>query len=190
MDNKMEKRRLITERDNELTNQLCFQQAVLIALINNYYDITIKKPTRDSLVTNSIPKITAISNGNEQVDIRKISENLVSTRISNNDMKNLQKKTIQRRNRKNILTYINNYLIDLLREEGYFFNSKYSKKSEKTYQLERINEIFYENELLFNLNDIFEKGQKINNYLIEICKQYDYFVIPKGNVVLNDIIYN
>ena len=59
MDNKMEKRRLITERDNELTNHLCFQQAVLIALMNNYYDITIKKPTRDSLVTNSIPKITA-----------------------------------------------------------------------------------------------------------------------------------
>ena len=54
------KRKQNSLRDNELKNYLCYEQAVIIALVNQFCSITIQKASKDSIITETAPVISEI----------------------------------------------------------------------------------------------------------------------------------
>ena len=176
-----EKKKLTTIRDNELKNLLCYQQAVIIALVNKFCSLTIQKASKDSIITETAPIIIDIIIDGYSIAIRRIAEDLSLNLNKQKDKKKLKEKTIKRRTAKSASAYVNNFLIDILREKGYFFNSKMSKKSNKTYQLERIDAIFFSSLFIMDINHIITCGKVINSYLNNLCKLETKFTLKRND---------
>ncbi|ELP93217.1 hypothetical protein EIN_055220 [Entamoeba invadens IP1] len=158
------------KRDNEFKDMLCYQQAVVLALLNRYCSFEIERPGKESTITCTLPKVTKIKFGEYSVDIRKKAEDLTLKLTSDTEKKKLKEKTVKRRTAKSASAYVNNYMIDVLSELGFFFNTKLSKKSSKSFRLERVSEIFYNGVLVFDRNQIQHMGREINTFFNEILK--------------------
>ena len=186
----------IKKKENK--NYECIQQCILLALLNKKYGFILKKRRRQSTVTYSFPTIESIivneKGVKEEIQINEIIEHQCTDKLNETYQHEYKKKeedckraTYKRRLEKNKRISIHNLLIDMCIEEGYFFNSTMSKKSERGEQLERITEVFYQMKYLFNIKDMKEIGieisQEINNkiqvngtYEIEINSSLQHFL--------------
>ena len=63
-----------------------------------------------------------------------------------------------------------NLLIDILVEKGFFFDSQMARQSKKTFRLERIQRVYYNGVLILSEDEFLEKGDKINTYLCSLFK--------------------
>ena len=182
------KRKQNSLRDNELKNNMCYQQAVIVALVNQYCSITIQKASKESIITETAPIISEVIIDGSYIEIRRVAEELSIKMNLFKDRRQLKEKTVKRRTAKSASAYVNNYLIDILREHNYFFNSKMSKKSNKTFQLERIQAIFVSNEFLMDNDMIVKKGKVINEYLNNLCKLENKVVLKKNDIMISKLL--
>ena len=99
------------------------------------------------------------------------------------DNKPLKQQSVRRNLEKNKRTFVNNYIIDILMEFGYFFNVKKSKRYIGSYQMDRINNIFYNNKLLCSREEMYATGMRIQQYLFSLMKNSrgEILVMDKGN---------
>ena len=101
------------------------------------------------------------------------------------DCNDVQKKqTAQRRYEKNKKVFIQNLLIDILLEKGFFFESKMARQSKKTFRLERITRVFYKGELLLTEEEFFIKGTLLNTYLCSLFEKDTTILLSKNNQTL------
>ena len=92
------------------------------------------------------------------------------------EKKDIQMKNVQRRIKKNMTYFIQNYLIDICREKGYFFNSVYARKNPNIFQLERIQEVFYQEKFVINKEQMKIVGDCVNTYLLELSNGKDVYI--------------
>ncbi|EMD45437.1 Hypothetical protein EHI5A_204400 [Entamoeba histolytica KU27] len=175
-------RRIASE--HAFKNGFCFEQGVLLYLLNQYYDLVIKRQPKRSTLTLSCPHVESIQFEDEILDIDHFAEEQCKALSFQSDSQ-LKRKTLQRRMTKNKIYFIQNLLIDLLREKGLFFESKLAKITSKTIRLERINRVFYKNKLMLDCKQIHQLGNKINNYLLSLVETKKSFFIKQGDETLH-----
>lgn len=166
-ENEMER---YSQNEKTMKNYECYEQAFLIGLLNQFCSFKLQKPFKQSIIIESKPEIISIGFKNETIDIRKIAEDQCKLFADKTETDSISDKTRMRRFAKNRSTFIINFLFDISLEYGFFFNSVLSKKSQKCFQIERINEVFFNNQLLYKRNDINVIGEKLNSYLLNLVK--------------------
>ncbi|GAB1225454.1 hypothetical protein ENUP19_0252G0094 [Entamoeba nuttalli] len=70
---------------------------------------------------------------------------------------------------------------------GYLFQSKYSRKSKQTLQLERIQKIYKDNYVM-NIDEITKKGKAINKYLFTLVCNNNSITIQRNNPILHKLL--
>ncbi|ELP85587.1 hypothetical protein EIN_408560 [Entamoeba invadens IP1] len=168
-------------REKELKNYFSYQQGVVVALVNQFYSIELEPASKASLVTETSPKICSIVIEGEHINIRKKAEELTAQLTKRTEHKRPKEKTMKRRFAKSSSVFVNNYMLDILREHNFFFNSTLSKKSNKTFQLERLDAIFYNGNFVMGATKIGELGKEINDYLNTLCENKKRVVLERNN---------
>ena len=173
------------ESEHALKNEISNQQAFLIVLLNQFFSITLKKQSKKCTITIPTPKIDKIRNANDLIEVKQLSEKQCEL-ICGKDL--LTNKTIQRRFTKNKQYFIQNFLIDTLREFGYYFHSKYSKKTSKTIRLERIQNVFFNYRYSYGFDDIQKIGKEVNSYLSDLLQKENSYTLNQNESFLSQFI--
>ena len=183
-------------RQHELKNYFCYENAVLIALLNKFASITLKKAIKQSSLTSTLPVIISIKFihdnllfSTDDINLEELSEIQCSLLIhQSKDKENISQRTMMRRKEKNKEIFKMNLMMDILMEIGYSYESKLSNKTEKTIQLERINNIYYKGKSILNRTMIEKKGQMINEYLTEQLQNKNYIILTANERNIQDMI--
>ncbi|ELP92934.1 hypothetical protein EIN_313260, partial [Entamoeba invadens IP1] len=145
-----------------------YQEAVLVGLLNSFCSFTISRPRKQCSVALSSAKIKSIHFPTETIEISKLADEKFKPIYEEELRKGVAKPTAFRRYEKNKRIFIHNLLFDIALELGFFFDSKLSRKSAKTYSIERIERIYYMGKLVFSLDQMVVKGSMINSYLYDL----------------------
>ena len=132
-----------------------------------------------SLLQHSLPQHSQIRSTSNSSPIQIQSEGIrkdITQDILPSHKMEIQEKSIQRRIKKNITYFIQNLLIDLCREKGFFFNSLYARKNPNIFQVERIQQIFYKKTFLMEKKQMNLLGNSINDYLLKISNGKTIFI--------------
>ena len=183
-------------RQHELKNYFCYENDVLIALLNKFASITLKKAIKQSSLTSTLPVIISIKFihdnllfSTDDINLEELSEIQCSLLIhQSKDKENISQRTMMRRKEKNKEIFKMNLMMDILMEIGYSYESKLSNKTEKTIQLERINNIYNKGKSILNRTMIEKKGQIINEYLTEQLQNKNYIILTANDRNIQDMI--
>ncbi|KAL7714700.1 TATA-binding protein-associated phosphoprotein [Entamoeba marina] len=171
----IQEKKKCTERyvrnEKDMKDLECFQQSVLLALLNESCGFTIQRPFKQSISVKSKPEILKVHIGNEIIDLHKLAEEHCKHFLDKSRSEKIKEKTAQRRHFKNKSTFTTHFLIDLCVEFDMFFNSKLSKKSTKCIQIQRINEIFHHNSLILSRTEMIVRGRAINGFLMSLVQE-------------------
>ncbi|KAL7721873.1 TATA-binding protein-associated phosphoprotein [Entamoeba marina] len=151
------------KRENK--NLESFQQGLLLAILNEFCGVTLEKRRRKSVVTVGMPSVRYLHFGEDVIDVKQLAEIQCYNAFEEEIQKGKNKQTTLRRYEKNKRIFVHNLLLDICIEKGFFFNSKLSKKSAKSLQLERITQVFFNYSLIYNSDEIVSIGGRINDYL-------------------------
>ncbi|ELP83945.1 hypothetical protein EIN_245450 [Entamoeba invadens IP1] len=167
---KVEKKRIdetrYTLKKREVRNLESYQQALLLALVNKFCGFTLEHPGKRSKVTASMPRLYSLQFPTETIEIKQLAQKYCEE-VSNKEEKNgISKSTSLRRFEKNKRVYVENLLFDICLELGFWFDSKPSRKSQKSLQIERICSIYYKGILLFSQEKVLKIGKEINTYIM------------------------
>ncbi|KAL7717386.1 TATA-binding protein-associated phosphoprotein [Entamoeba marina] len=119
-----------------------------------------------------------------------LSESQCSSFYQKSLQDKVRPKTALRRNSKNKSTFAINFLFDIAIEHGFMFNSNLSKRSTKCLQVERIQQIFFEGQLLMDYNEIIQRGHFINSHLFSIAKNQTKATISQNDPTLQQCLNN
>ncbi|ELP89615.1 hypothetical protein EIN_526600 [Entamoeba invadens IP1] len=150
-------------KERKMKDEICFQKAICLALLGFFGNFTIKIPKKMTSATNPLQCLVQISLQNNNINVEELVEKVYNMTDPKNKMEG-SKKTIQRIHNKNIMYATSNFLLDVLRLCGFFFDSKYPKKSCKCVEQERVLRIYYHNKLLLTKEDINSFGKEINDF--------------------------
>ena len=79
---------------------------------------------------------------------------------------------------------MHNFLFDLLLEKDYFFNSKLSRKTLKTYRFERIQNVFYDGKMILDYENMLNVGKNCMNFLNNSFNDERSLFIEQNNPIL------
>ncbi|KAL7718541.1 TATA-binding protein-associated phosphoprotein [Entamoeba marina] len=173
-----------SEKEKEMKNYECYEQAILLCLLNKFCSITIQKPFKQSTTITTKPEVISLHFETETIDIRSLAEQQCLGFYKKSLQDKVRPKTALRRNAKNKSTFTINFLFDIAIEHGFMFNSVLSKRSTKCLQVERIQHIFKDNIFLMDSNDIIYRGYIINAHLCSITKNQTKVTIPQNDPAL------
>ncbi|ELP89405.1 hypothetical protein EIN_389900 [Entamoeba invadens IP1] len=157
-----------TAKKRENKSFEAYQQAVLLSFLNQYCSITIEKRRRQPTVTTSIPNIKSLRFEAEEIDVARLAEERCSQTFDEKHFTGKNQQTATRRVQKNKRIFIHNFLLDVLVEKGFFFNSKMSKKSKRGFQLERLKHVFFNNQFIMGKKEIETVGEQVNTILCKL----------------------
>ena len=152
-------------------NFYSIQQGILIALANQIGSISIQKPRKSAKLTNTYPSVKTLHLHFEDVEIMQFTNDFCERLFTEqcNDVNKRQ--TAVRRFEKNKKVFMQNLLIDILAEKGFFFDSEMARQSKKTFRLERIQRVFYNGDLIINEDEFLMRGKLINDYLCSLFNE-------------------
>ncbi|EKE40568.1 hypothetical protein ENUP19_0252G0096 [Entamoeba nuttalli] len=169
-------------KERQIKNEMCFQAAVSLALLHPFCGFTIRRPIKASTATNSMSLVTHIHYRSDTIDLLQLSSTCCNLLYSKTEENSLKSIAIRRRMNKSVIFFILNYLLDLLREFGFFFDSIYAKKTCKTLQQERVIRIYFNNKLLFSKDEIQRYGKVINDYLFHLADKQTSAYVDKNDL--------
>ncbi|KAL7717589.1 Uncharacterized protein QTN25_004988 [Entamoeba marina] len=155
------------EKEHRVKNEMVYQQAFILALLNQYCGFEIESPLKLSVITASMPRVTKLVFEQEFLLIDELSEKQSLLLLNTDRIGMTKQKAVLRQFRKNAINFTQNLLIDVCIEMGYFFQSLYSKKTKKTFQVERIQNVYLNNKLLFTRDDLLKIGMNVNTFLMQ-----------------------
>ena len=153
-----------TMKKREMKNLESYQQSVLLGLINHFCSFTIENPGKHSKVTVTTPRLVSITLNDEVIEVNKLALNQ-SLQIMENELSSgLNQSTANRRYEKNTKILIENFLFDTCLEQGFLFESKPSRKSQKSQQLERIYNVYFNMKHIMDQNLLLKIGNDLNEF--------------------------
>ena len=162
------------------------QQMFLLSLINSHFNVILCKGSKQSL--SSIPRIVKLLNDDDEVDFLNLV-NQQCTALYQKDIKtNISMNTAQKRLEKNKRVFASNLLLDIALELGYSFTINTTRRTGRTIQLDRIEQVFYEGKYLYDHQDVINIGSKANNYFKEVLVDSKPYTINKKNESISTIL--
>ncbi|BFU24781.1 hypothetical protein EHI8A_002900 [Entamoeba histolytica HM-1:IMSS-B] len=146
-----------------MMNSQCDVEAILIAILNQYVNLTIAKPQRKTTVTKQFIKIVKIDfcSGDEvevQTFIRKREDELITSLTKQGVSQQTAKRRMQEAKRWELL----HLLMDLVTEYGYTVYAE----NEQNCGFDGEVTISYRNKLLYSIKDINRKAPSIRDYIM------------------------
>ena len=166
----------------ETKNILVKEQAIMIALLNQYYTIEIKLPRKRSEKTDNYVSIKSISNSHDTIDYHSMIEDYCRTKMKYDRSQGLSEKTSYRRFTNNKVSEAHHFLMDLLFIHGYKYTSYYSSGKNNSTKTETFTSIEKDGKVLFDMNSIEEKGREINHFLHSLLNESKSYVIKMGEL--------
>ncbi|KAL7717740.1 TATA-binding protein-associated phosphoprotein [Entamoeba marina] len=149
------------------------QQAILIALLNEQCDITIRRPVKRCVVK-SLCLINLLKKRCKEREKHDIGVGV-------------SKKTAIRRYETNRITEGLHLLMDILFTQKYFFNTRKTRGKKGVIKSEAMQEIFFNEHFLMNKDDIQKKGDEINQIITEkVLKEQTMYLISKQTLQLQN----
>ena len=153
-----------TIKKREMKNLESYQQAVMLALINAKCSFTIESPGKHSKVTVTMPRLTSLTLNNQEIDISQLALHQSQMIMKTETDEGLSQTTALRRFEKNKKIFTENFLFDTCLELGFWFDSKQSRKSKKSQQMERIFDIFYGSKHIMDQTKLLQLGSELNTF--------------------------
>ncbi|ELP91644.1 hypothetical protein EIN_206310 [Entamoeba invadens IP1] len=158
------------------------QECICIALLNKYCSFSFKQPAKKSTVAPQFLRICKVTfSVGDEVDFEDIVKKRCLRVLQDDIIAGIPSKTAQRRFETNKKTEMIHLLIDMLREFGYFFQTRMTVGKSGTVKAENIIEIWKSGIKMFGCKDIEEKGVKVSKYLADQGKNEKEFIIKKNN---------
>ncbi|ELP91389.1 hypothetical protein EIN_154560 [Entamoeba invadens IP1] len=173
---------------NDLKSFESIQQGVLLALLNTFCDFSLELPTKLSTVTLNNPRLVSLVIGDEEINVKRLSERMYADSFICEMQRGVKEETCVRTYEKKKRIFINNFLVDVALELGFVFDSKYSRKSRQTLQLERVQRIFKDGQLVMDRDDIIKRGKAINKYLFSLVSNNNSVTIARNNGTLQKLL--
>ncbi|KAL7719576.1 TATA-binding protein-associated phosphoprotein [Entamoeba marina] len=162
------------------------QEAILIGLLSKFGSFTLLRPLKRSKVTFQTIKVESVSFSNDTININELVEQHCKQRYEMELSNGISIEKAKRRFDKNRFIFLSNLLLDLSLEFGYFFDTKMSRNTGGSIQLEKIRRTFYDNHLLFDYHEMVIRGVALNKYLFKITDNKS----KKGILIQNDQTVN
>ena len=173
----------------KLRSYQVYQQSILLALLNRYFEITLQIPSKRSIVTRQFFKIEEIRNGNDVIKVEEYVEHRCKEKYEKDLLEGISEKTAKRRYDTNRITEQLHLMIDLLIDFGHLFNSKWTSGKKGAQIVETIQEILTPYEFISN-NQIPLLGSRINDYLCDQLFQRKISRLRKNDTTFLEIIHH
>ena len=152
-------------------NYIVQQQAVFIALINQYASVTISRPAKKSKLTQQRIKVEKIAFDQDEIFVNEFVKKRSNERY-NSDLKHgIPRKTAIRRLTQYKIMENQHLLSDILFHLGYRFSTYFTVGKNNTPKREIVDKIVWNQKILFDKLTIITHGNAINEYL---CSQLSF----------------
>ena len=185
---------IVIKQNNEAFQKLrssqVFQQAVLLGLLNQYFEIKLQIPTKRSVVTRQFFKIDEIHTAVDVIKVEEFVEQRCKEKYDCDISMGISEKTAKRRYETNRVTEQIHFMIDILETFGYVFHSKFTSGKKGAPIVETAVEIVYPNK-----HDMITEqmipiiGSKINDYFAEQIFKKRISVFEKNNTAVLETIH-
>ncbi|ELP91443.1 hypothetical protein EIN_155600 [Entamoeba invadens IP1] len=173
---------------NENRNAQSCQQAVYIALLSSFFDITIKPPMKKTSVALQFLKIESLKKGNDCVRFDDVVDRRCQELYCRDVLCGVHEKTAKRRKETNKIVESLYLLIDILHECATTFSSSATGKRSLQH-FEIIKEISFVSKtvnwsLSLNEEEFKNKGKELNNFFYEKVKLGKKYVLTTNDNVI------
>ena len=169
------------QNKREMKDIESFQVTALLALLSPYCGIVLEYPRKQTIVTATLPLVHSLVFPDETLNINEIVEKMCRPAFEANLKKGMKRDSAIRRYEKNRRTFIHNFLFDILLEKGYFFNSKLSRKTQKTFRFERIESVFYNDNLILTKDELLNVGKMAMCFFQESFQEEKSIFVPQNH---------
>lgn len=173
----------------EYSDNEAYQQVFLLALLNRYADIVVEKPNKQTRVSVTTPKISSLTfEHDDTINVAVFADKQCRELCRREIEQGVSQSTAVRRLEKNRKVFLENLLIDLVEEMGIDVTSTYSRRSNKTFQMERINSIALENERVIDKEDIIALGKQVNAYVLGLFSKNKTVTLSRNDPSIQNIL--
>ncbi|KAL7718754.1 TATA-binding protein-associated phosphoprotein [Entamoeba marina] len=166
-----------------------YQQLVVLSLLNKHCSFTLTKPTKQSKVHITIPRLTHLKILDEEpLELNTFTLQQCKEILSKDLQCGINENTAQKRFEKNKKTFLTNFLMDVALELGFFFDSQLTRRSGRTLQIERINHVYKDGSCLLNKSDILNCGKQLNEYFNSLLRKSKLVTISKDDAEVTRIL--
>ncbi|ELP89182.1 hypothetical protein EIN_485740 [Entamoeba invadens IP1] len=159
-------------------------QSILVALLNIKFKIVLKSPLKKAKVTQQLLRIESIEKDNTSLFIEDFVQTRCINRLTFDKEMGVSSKTAGRRAEYNKLTENIHLLMDVLREDGFFFETETTKGKRGTLKMETIKKIYWNGRLFLDKDDIWERGSRINQYINSVFEYQDILCLGEMDRVI------
>ncbi|ELP92194.1 hypothetical protein EIN_381710 [Entamoeba invadens IP1] len=157
------------------------EQAVFIALLSRHYSIEIKHPIKRSTVTNQVLNVSLIHFEHEIFNVSEFVDVRCSLLKTIDLATGFSEKSAQQRLSKNRIVEQQHFLIDILRELGYFCSGYICQGKLMTRPVEIVTTVARDNDILLQSKEIIENGTKIAKFIDQKLSTNEVLYIEKGS---------
>ncbi|ELP85433.1 hypothetical protein EIN_087450 [Entamoeba invadens IP1] len=166
----------------EIRNYQTLQQAVLIALLNQYAEVVFKQPAKKSVTTYQFMRIKSIKfTPQNTIAFNEFLKRRCVEHYTFDITNNTPMKTAKRRYQTNKKTDGIHLLMDLLTECGYFFVTKLTEGKSGTVKLDNIIQILKDGKTVVEKNELCKIGETVNEMLTKWLENSGKEMVLKRN---------
>ncbi|ELP91426.1 hypothetical protein EIN_155330 [Entamoeba invadens IP1] len=169
----------------DLRNYQVYQQAVLIALLNQHADIIITPQKKKSNVT--LPFFTiksVVFSPTDRVDLTYIVEKRCKQQMEMDVARGISSKTAMRRYKTNRVAENLHMVLDLLFEFDNLFVIKTTNGKNGANRLDTVTAALLPNNEWISYDDITEIGSQLNSFIANMLTQNESITLGKGSDII------
>ncbi|ELP84841.1 hypothetical protein EIN_283970 [Entamoeba invadens IP1] len=169
----------------DIRNYQVYQQAVLLALLNQHAEIVLSPQKKKSNVT--LPFFTVksvIFNQTDRVELTHFVEKRCKKQMENDVANGISSKTALRRYKTNRVAENLHMVLDLLFEFDYLFVIKTTHGKNGANKLDTVTSCMLPNKVWMTQEQIVSVGMEINSNLSKILSQTESISLPKNSPIL------
>jgi len=174
----------------KLRNYQVYQQAIFIALLNQFFELLVKAPVKRSVVSLQLLRIESIKYLSDIIGVNDFVMARCKEKYKKDISSGIGEKTAKRRSDTNRVTELLHLLQDLLREKGFAFHSKFTDGKNGAQIIETVCSIQGPDGFFISQQEIIHKGALISKYLTDKLVSSSEITLPKEDMMLRNILKN
>ncbi|KAL7712678.1 Uncharacterized protein QTN25_009693 [Entamoeba marina] len=172
----------------DFKNYQVIQQAVMLAYLNQFADIELKKKKKSVTNIYQFMQVVSISFSNgDNINFSDLISSKCIEMMKEEIEMGISETTAMRRFHKNRIVHSLHLLMDILSELGFFFNTYITNGKNGVVRAETIRSMFYDDKLL-KKDDIVTIGKRIFKCLDEQFEEKKVFTLKKNTLLRTALV--
>ncbi|ELP87962.1 hypothetical protein EIN_418110 [Entamoeba invadens IP1] len=164
----------------EVRNNQVYESMVLIALINKKYNISLSLPNKRAVVFEQFFRIDTVWNNCECVSVKNFVRERCEEREKYEVDCGVKQKTASRRKNSNIFVETIHLLVDLVREIGFFVETRECGGKKCGFKEEYITAIYWAGRQIFDKKQMWVSGKGVLDIVKKSLADQKKIVLPLG----------